>query len=80
MLDTATDIAEGVSTESVFSGSNKWIGITSVGGKVYAAPYDAPSMLVLPSPATQRPCFDGMEGGGKRGSDTFTHKNSGSCI
>ena len=34
----------------------------------------------LPSPATQRPCFDTIEGGRKRVSDTFTHKNSGSCI
>ena len=24
--------------------------------------------------------FDGLEGGRKRVSDTFTHKNSGSCI
>ena len=24
--------------------------------------------------------FDGIEGGRKRVSDTFTHKNSGSCI
>ena len=35
---------------------------------------------VIPSPATQRPCFDGVEGGRKRVSDVFTHKNSGSCI
>ena len=35
---------------------------------------------VGPSPATRRPRFDGIGGGRKRDSDTFTHKNSGSCI
>mgnify|MGYP001426803055 CR=1 FL=1 len=47
VLDTVTDAVSGVDTESVHSGNNKWIGITAVGTKVYAAPFRAPRLLVL---------------------------------
>ena len=33
-----------------------------------------------PSPATQRPWLDGIDGGRTRVSDSFTHKHSGSCL
>ena len=43
---TAADLTS-VSTEGVHSGTWKWSGITAVGEKVYAAPCNAPSVLVL---------------------------------
>ena len=35
----------GISTDGVYKGSYKWVGITTVGAKVFAAPAKAPMLL-----------------------------------
>ena len=49
-LDTTTDAVYGVSTEDVSSGPQKWLGVTAVGAKVYAAPYNALHVLAATVP------------------------------
>ena len=57
-MDTVTSTVYGVSTEGVHQGfsqlhlglslvEKKWLGITTVGTRVFAAPYSAPVLLVM---------------------------------